>query len=456
MDKIRITGNHPVKPLKGSVRISGAKNAALPIITASLLTSQPLKLTNCPRLADVFTLKSLLENHGSTVDFDQNTITLQAKTITDHRAPYELVRKMRASVLVLGPLLARTGQAIVSLPGGCAIGSRPVDLHLTALEKLGANVELKDGYIHATAKEGHLVGADITFEKVSVGATENVLMAATLAKGTTTLRNAAAEPEVTDLVDCLTKMGAKISGRGTDTLVIQGVSSLSGAIHSIIPDRIETGSYAIAAVMTGGDLTLTHTSLDLLPTVKEALEATGATLTETENGFRVCAPTGKIKPVSITTGAFPGYPTDLQAQFTALMTIADGVSTITETVFENRFMHAAELARMGAQITQSGNTITITGVDYLTAAPVMATDLRASFCLVIAGLGALGDSHLSRIYHLDRGYEDIENKLKAVGGHITRYVADENASESDQTLIKQAALGEASHEHEQKQQGVKS
>ncbi len=430
MDKIRITGNVPPKPLRGQIRISGAKNAALPLMTASLLSSQPLKLTNCPRLADVFTLEELLVNHGVETSFDGNTMTLQAKHISDTCAPYDLVRKMRASVLVLGPILAREGEARVSLPGGCAIGTRPVDLHLMALEAMGAQIEITDGYIHATAPSGRLVGADITFPKVSVGATENIVMAATLADGVTTLRNAAFEPEVTDLVDCLTKMGAKIDGRGTDTLTITGVQSLSGAIHAIIPDRIETGSYAVATAMTGGEVELTNTSLDLLPTFKEALEATGTSLTPTENGFLVKAPKGRLQPVDIETGPYPGYPTDLQAQFTALMTIADGTSTIKETIFENRFMHVPELMRMNANITQDGNTVTIHGVDALTSAEVMATDLRASVSLIIAGLCADGETHLSRIYHLDRGYEDIENKLKGIGGNIYRYL-DENQGNTE-------------------------
>lgn len=433
MDKIHIKGQFPVRPLKGKVQISGAKNAALPIMASTLLTSQPVKLTNCPRLADVFTLQSLLENHGVASTFEGNTIKLHAKTITNTCAPYDLVRKMRASVLVLGPLLARKGEAKVSLPGGCAIGTRPVDLHLSALEKMGAKIDIEEGYILASAPKGRLKGADITFEKVSVGATENVVMAATLAEGTTILRNASFEPEVTDLVDCLVKMGAHIKGRGTDTLTINGQSSLSGAIHSIIPDRIETGSYAIAAAMSGGEIELENTSLDLLPTFTEALTATGTKITPTKTGFIVKASGQRLKPVDIITGPFPAYPTDLQAQFTALMTLADGESHITETIFENRFMHVPELVRMNAKISQSGNTVTIIGVQHLKAAQVMATDLRASFSLIIAALCAEGDSHLSRIYHLDRGYEDIENKLRAIGGEIFRY--DENAVTENHTAF---------------------
>lgn len=430
MDKIRIIGAVPPKPLRGKITISGAKNATLPLMAASLLTEQPLKLTNCPRLADVFTLTALLENHGATSSFEKNILTLTASAITNTCAPYDLVRKMRASVLVLGPILAREGYAKVSLPGGCAIGTRPVDLHLMGFEKMGAKIVIENGYIKATAPEGGLQGADITFPLVSVGATENVLMAATLAKGTTTLRNAACEPEITDLAECLIKMGAKIQGIGTGTLTIEGVSKLSGAIHSIVADRIETGSYAVAAAMTGGEIELVNTSLDLLPTFKEALESTGVTLTPTENGFIVKAPQGRIKPVDIETAPFPGYPTDLQAQFMALMTLADGVSTITETIFENRFMHVPELTRMGADITLSGRTATITGVAHLKGAEVMATDLRASVSLIMAGLAAEGETHVGRIYHLDRGYEDIENKLKGCGSNIERY-NDGDAEERD-------------------------
>ena len=421
MDKFRIIGATPAKPLKGTIRISGAKNATLPLMTAALLTDQPIKFTYCPRLVDVFTLEELLNHHGATSSFEDNTMTITAKTITDHCAPYDLVRKMRASFLVLGPLLAREGKASVSLPGGCAIGSRPVDLHLMGFEKMGATIEIDQGYIKATAPKGGLVGADIAFPTVSVGATENVLMAATLAKGTTKLTNAACEPEITDLANCLIQMGAKIDGVGTSILTIQGVEKLSGAIHPIIADRIETGSYAIAAAITGGEIELTNTSLDLLPTFKESLEATGTTLTPTKNGFIAKAPEGKIQPVNITTSPYPGYPTDLQAQFMALMTLADGTSTIKETIFENRFMHVPELTRMGADISTSGRVATIKGVSKLKPAEVMATDLRAPISLIMAGLTAAGTTTLSRIYHLDRGYEDIENKMTGVGANIERY-----------------------------------
>ena len=345
MDKFRIIGTTPVKPLKGKIKISGAKNATLPLMTAALLTDQPLILTNCPRLVDVLTLEKLLTHHGATSSFEGNTMTLAATTIKDHCAPYDLVRKMRASFLVLGPLLAREGRASVSLPGGCAIGSRPVDLHLMGFEKMGATIEIDQGYIKATAPKGGLQGADIAFPTVSVGATENVLMAATLANGTTKLTNAACEPEITDLAKCLIQMGAKIEGVGTSILTIQGVEKLSGTTHSIIADRIETGSYAIAAAITGGEIELTNTSLDLLPTFKESLEATGTTLTPTKEGFIAKAPQGRIQPVNITTAPYPGYPTDLQAQFMALMTLADGTSTLKETIFENRFMHVPELRR---------------------------------------------------------------------------------------------------------------
>jgi len=421
MDKIRIIGSISPTPLKGKIKISGAKNATLPLMAASLLTDQPLKFTNCPRLADVFTLEILLNHHGVQSTFVGNTMTLTASSIKDHCAPYDLVRKMRASVLVLGPILAREGYAKVSLPGGCAIGTRPVDLHLMGLEKMGATIEIDQGYINAKAPQGGLQGAEIAFPTVSVGATENILMAATLAKGKTKLINAASEPEITDLANCLVKMGANIQGIGTSTLIIEGVKKLSGAIHPIVADRIETGSYAIAAAMTGGELELVGTSLDLLPTFKETLEETGITFTPTENGFIVKAPKGSIKSVDMKTAPFPGYPTDLQAQFMALMTLADGSSNITETIFENRFMHVPELARMGADITLSGRTATVRGVKHLKGAEVMATDLRASVSLIMAGLCAEGETNVGRIYHLDRGYEDIENKLKACGGNIRRY-----------------------------------
>ncbi len=421
MDKFRIIGSVPPKPLRGKIRISGSKNATLPLMTAALLTDQSIKFTNCPRLVDVFTLETLLNHHGVESFFDGNTMTLTASRIKDHCAPYELVRKMRASFLVLGPLLAREGKASVSLPGGCAIGSRPVDLHLMGFEKMGVTIDIDQGYINATAPEGGLHGAEIAFPTVSVGATENLLMAATLAKGTTKLVNAACEPEITDLARCLIKMGAKIEGVGTSILTIEGVEKLSGAIHPIIADRIETGSYAVAAAITGGEIELTNTSLDLLPTFKESLEATGTTLTPTKGGFIAKAPSGKIQPVDITTAPYPGYPTDLQAQFMALMTLAEGTSTITETIFENRFMHVPELNRMGANISTSGRTATIKGVDFLKGAEVMATDLRAPISLIMAGLTAEGETTLSRIYHLDRGYEDIENKIRGVGGNIERY-----------------------------------
>lgn len=423
MDKIKIIGG---TPLRGTVQISGAKNAALPLMAAALATKEPLKLNNCPALADVFTLNSLLEHLGCTVTFNNNVLTLHAKQLNSSCAPYELVRKMRASVLVLGPLLARAGHAQVSLPGGCAIGTRPVDLHLMAFKKMGAQIEIKNGYIDAKAPANGLQGADITFPFVSVGATENVLIAACLAKGTTILRNAASEPEVNDLVRCLQSMGAKITGMGTSTLTITGVTSLKGTIHSIISDRIESGSYAIAAALTGGELHITNTSLDLLPTFRDVLTAAGVSLTPTENGYIAKATRGHLQGVDLITAPYPGYATDLQAQFVALMTLAQGCAHITENIFENRFMHVPELARMGAQISLSGRTATVTGVKELKGAPVMATDLRASVSLVIAALAAQGESVISRIYHLDRGYEDIENKLKACGAQIERITDDEN------------------------------
>jgi UDP-N-acetylglucosamine 1-carboxyvinyltransferase len=426
MDKIKIIGG---APLRGTIQVSGAKNAALPLIAAALATKEPLKLTNCPRLADVFTLTALLEHLGCSISFDKNTLVVHAKQLTSSCAPYDLVRKMRASVLILGPLLARTGHAEVSLPGGCAIGTRPVDLHLMGFEKMGAQINIENGYIHATAPAKGLQGADITFPFISVGATENLLIAASLAQGTTILRNAATEPEVVDLTRCLQSMGAKIDGIGTSTLTITGVPALHGTVHSIIPDRIESGSYAVAAALTGGELHITNTSLDLLPAFAPLLRAAGVSLTPTDQGFMAKAEVKNLQGVDLTTAPYPGYPTDLQAQFMALMTLAQGQSNITENIFENRFMHVPELARMGAQISLSGRTATVTGVTELKGAPVMATDLRASVSLVIAALAAQGESVINRIYHLDRGYEGIENKLKACGANIERITDDENRAD---------------------------
>jgi UDP-N-acetylglucosamine 1-carboxyvinyltransferase len=420
MEQLRIIGG---TPLHGKIRISGAKNAALPLMTAALLTDEPLMLSNFPDLADIKTLTLLLSQMGVHIHLqEQNgdlTAQIEARNITTTRAPYDLVRKMRASILVLGPLVARTGQAEVSLPGGCAIGARPVNLHIMGLEKMGAHITIEKGYIFAKAPQG-LKGADITFPMVSVTGTENLMMAATLAKGTTRLMNAACEPEVTNLAECLIQMGAKIEGLGTSTLTIQGVDRLQGATHQVLPDRIETGTYAMAAAATRGSVELLNTSLDLLPTVQQVLEKSGIRFDSLPNGFRVTAPQERLKRVDITTDPYPGYPTDLQAQLTALMTLAQGTSRISETIFENRFMHVPELCRMGADISLSSNTAIVRGVPLLKGAQVMATDLRASVSLVIAGLAAQGETIINRIYHLDRGYEDIDNKLRACGAQIER------------------------------------
>lgn len=424
MDKIKIRGGHP---LKGEIQISGAKNAALPLMAACLLTDETLTLSNLPHLADITTLANLLMQHG--VDLHMNGATngghtgkvleMTAREITSTRAPYDLVRKMRASVLVLGPLLARVGEAQVSLPGGCAIGTRPVDLHLTALELLGAEIEIREGYIYAKAPDG-LHGAEVIFSKVSVGATENLLMAACLAKGTTRLINAAREPEITDLADCLVKMGAKIEGIGSDTLVIEGVERLRGADHSVVPDRIETGTYAIAAAITDGDLELLDARPEHLGAVIEVLTKAGVEITETERGLKVRRRNGSLTGVDVMTEPFPGFPTDLQAQTMALMAASDGAAMITESIFENRFMHVPELARMGANVNVHGASAMVRGQEQLTGAEVMATDLRASVSLVLAGLAAEGETTLNRVYHLDRGYERVEEKLAACGADIER------------------------------------
>nr|WP_316652262.1 UDP-N-acetylglucosamine 1-carboxyvinyltransferase [uncultured Gellertiella sp.] len=427
MDRIRIIGGNE---LNGTIPISGAKNAALPLMIASLLTSDTLTLENVPHLADVEQLIRILGNHG--VDISVNgrrerqgesysrTVHFTCRTIVDTTAPYELVSKMRASFWVIGPLLAREGRARVSLPGGCAIGTRPVDLFIEGLAALGATMEIDGGYINATAPKGGLVGARYTFPKVSVGATHVMLMAASLARGTTVIGNAAREPEVVDLADCLNAMGARISGAGTSTITIEGVATLSGARHRVLPDRIETGTYAMAVAMTGGDVTLEGTRADLLETALEAIRRAGAEVTSTATGIRIVRHGGVIKPVDVVTDPFPGFPTDLQAQFMALMTRSAGVSHITETIFENRFMHVQELARLGARISLSGQTAKIEGVERLRGAPVMATDLRASVSLVIAGLVAEGETMVSRVYHLDRGFERLEEKLTRCGAHVER------------------------------------
>jgi len=425
MDKIRIRGGNR---LTGTLEISGAKNAALPLMAASLLTEGTLRLTNLPHLADITTMANLLGQLGVSLHMNGGAgngghagrvLELEARDIAETRADYDLVRKMRASVLVLGPLLARSGRAEVSLPGGCAIGTRPVDLHLRGLAQLGAEIDLRDGYIVATAPNG-LTGAKIVFPVVSVGATENLLMAAALAKGETVLVNAAREPEITDLAHCLGAMGASIEGIGTDTLVIRGVERLHGAEHAIVADRIETGTYAMAAAITGGSIELVGARLDLVGAVAEVLRQAGVEITETDRGLAVAQNGTPVVGVDVMTEPFPGFPTDLQAQFMALMATASGAAMITETIFENRFMHVPELARMGASINVHGASAMVRGVPRLNGAPVMATDLRASVSLVLAGLAAEGDTVLSRVYHLDRGYERLVEKLSACGAEIER------------------------------------
>jgi UDP-N-acetylglucosamine 1-carboxyvinyltransferase len=414
MDSIRIVGG---VPLSGTIRISGAKNAALPLMTCGLLTDERLVLSNVAKLADLATMAELLAQHGLAVEPDGRTLSLGGR-ITNTEAPYDIVRKMRASILVLGPLLARAREARVSLPGGCAIGTRPVDLHLKGLEAMGAVIKLDGGYIDAIAPQG-LHGASIVFPFVSVGATENLLMAATLAEGVTILKNAAREPEISDLVRCLMAMGAKIEGIGTDTLVIEGVKTLHGASHAILPDRIETGTYACAAAITGGDVLLENARAEDLGAVLTSLQEAGVVITPEANGFRVTR-AGVLHGVDVMTEPFPGFPTDMQAQFMALMAVAEGASMVTETIFENRFMHVPELNRMGARINAHGSSAIIRGVPKLSGAPVMATDLRASVSLVLAALAAEGETTVNRVYHLDRGYEAVEQKLAACGARIER------------------------------------
>lgn len=416
MDRILIRGG---RVLSGSIPISGAKNAALPLMAAGLLSDGPLTLTNAPDLADVATMAGLLAHHGLTVARDKaaRSITISGAA-TDLEAPYDLVRKMRASVLVLGPLLARFGRARVSLPGGCAIGTRPVDLHLKALEQMGAEIEITAGYIEARAPGG-LKGARIIFPQVSVGATENILMAAALARGQSEIVNAAREPEITDLAACLMRMGARIEGIGTDRLVVEGVSSLGAATHPIIADRIEAGTFACAAAITGGSLLLQGARLDHLGAVTRTLREAGVDVAEEEGGLRVTRSNG-LRGADVMTEPFPGFATDMQAQFMALMCVAEGASMITETIFENRFMHVPELSRMGARINFHGASAIVRGVKHLSGAPVMATDLRASVSLILAGLAAEGETIVNRVYHLDRGYERVEAKLAAVGADIER------------------------------------
>ncbi|ARE39265.1 UDP-N-acetylglucosamine 1-carboxyvinyltransferase [Rhodovulum sp. P5] len=418
MDKIVIRGG---VPLKGDIPIAGAKNACLALMPATLLTDAPLTLMNAPRLSDIRTMTTLLQSLGAEVStlHRGKVLALSSHDLTSERAEYDIVRKMRASILVLGPLLARTGRAEVSLPGGCAIGARPVDLHLKALEAMGAELDLRDGYVHAKAPGG-LKGAVVEFPHVSVGATENALMAATLAKGTTVLKRAAREPEIVDLARCLRAMGAQVEGEGTDTITVQGVSALGGATHRVVTDRIELGTYMLAPAITGGDVTCLGGRLDLVPAFAEKLDAAGVSVEETDRGVRVSRKNGGIGAVDVATEPFPGFPTDLQAQMMALLCTADGVSHLEETIFENRFMHAPELIRMGARIDVAGGTATVTGVERLKGAPVMATDLRASVSLILAGLAAEGETVVSRVYHLDRGYEKVESKLGACGARIER------------------------------------
>jgi UDP-N-acetylglucosamine 1-carboxyvinyltransferase len=426
MEKLIITGGNR---LNGTVPISGAKNAALPLMCTPLLTDEPVTLTNLPRLADIATLSDLLNTMGVSImiagahggRMKGRSLTFDASNITDTVAPYDIVRKMRASILVLGPLVARAGEAIVSLPGGCAIGNRPIDLHLKALEALGANIDLEQGYVRASAPKG-LRGGIIDFPIPSVGATENALMAASLAKGVTVIKNPAREPEIVDLADCLRSMGAKIEGDGTEEITVEGVDRLHGATHAVMPDRVEAGSYAVAALMTRGNLLLEGARSSDMQAALDVLVNIGAIVEEEATGIRVQS-NGHINGFALMTEPFPGFPTDMQAQFMALAAIASGETTITEAIFENRFMHVPELCRLGADISISGSKALINGVSDLKGAQVMATDLRASMCLVLAGLVAEGETHINRLYHLDRGYERLEEKLRFVGAAVDRVPA---------------------------------
>ena len=419
MDRIRIRGG---ARLEGTIPISGAKNAALPLMAACLLTSEPLALANVPKLADIAFMAELLKSFGVETADSDGTLTLSAGRIRHTTAGYDLVRKMRASFLVLGPLLARHGEARVSLPGGCAIGARPVDLHIRALLALGAAIELREGYVVASVR-GRLRGARIEFPQVSVGATEHAMMAAVLAKGESVIENAAREPEIVDLGHCLQAMGARLSGLGTSRIEIEGSETLHGADYRVLPDRIETGTYAFAVAIAGGQVELLDTKAELVGTVVPLLEQVGAEVVVTDRGFRVSRNGVRPRAADVTTEPFPGFPTDLQAQFMALMATAEGVSHIRETIFENRFMHVPELARMGAQIRVEGDTAIVAGIERLKGAPVMATDLRASVSLVLAGLAAEGETTVNRVYHLDRGFERIEQKLSQAGASIERLVS---------------------------------
>ncbi|AOH83702.1 UDP-N-acetylglucosamine 1-carboxyvinyltransferase [Sphingomonas panacis] len=423
MDRIIIRGG---KRLSGRLPISGAKNAALTLMPCALLTEEPLTLRNLPRLADVDSFGHLLNQLGASTQIEGarpedfgRVMTIRAGKLTSTEAPYDIVRKMRASILVLGPLVGRAGEATVSLPGGCAIGNRPIDLHLKALEALGAEIELAAGYVKATAPGGRLAGGDYVFPIVSVGATENAVMAATTARGVSRIGNAAREPEIVDLCNCLVAMGAKISGIGTETLEITGVDRLHGATYAVMPDRIEAGSYACAAAITGGTLDLVGVVPEDMRATIAALVAAGVTVEERGNILHVAAPE-RLQPLTLSTAPFPGFATDMQAQFMAMLTLANGASVLTETIFENRYMHVPELARMGADIHVSGRTAVVRGVTKLVGAPVMATDLRASMSLILAGLAAEGETQVARVYHLDRGYERLEEKLSAVGADIER------------------------------------
>ena len=418
MDSILVTGGGE---LRGEIPIAGAKNACLTLMPATLLSEEPLTLTNAPRLSDIKTMSSLLESLGTEVSSMQEgkVLTMSSHNLDNLTADYDIVRKMRASILVLGPMLARAGQAVVSLPGGCAIGARPVDLHLKAMEALGAEIELREGYVHAKAPRG-LRGAIIEFPFVSVGATENALLAATLAKGTTVLKHAAREPEIVDLAHCLIAMGAQIEGHGTSTIAIQGVDRLNGATHSVVTDRIELGTYMLAPAFTGGELECLGGRIELLEAFCEKLDEAGITVEQTLKGLKVKRSNAGIRAINVRTEPFPGFPTDLQAQMMALLCTATGTSVLEEKIFENRFMHAPELGRMGAKIDVNGGVATVTGVERLKGAPVMATDLRASVSLILAGLGAEGETLINRVYHLDRGYERVEEKLGNCGAKIER------------------------------------
>ena len=418
MDSILVTGG---SALHGEIPIAGAKNACLTLMPATLLSEEPITLTNAPRLSDIKTMGVLLESLGTEVTSmqDGKVLTMSSHNLDNLTADYDIVRKMRASILVLGPMLARAGQAVVSLPGGCAIGARPVDLHLKAMEALGAQIELRDGYVHAKAPQG-LKGATIEFPFVSVGATENALLAATLAQGTTILKQAAREPEIVDLAECLNAMGAQIDGHGTSTIIIQGVDRLHGATHPVVTDRIELGTYMLAPAITGGEVECLGGKIELLTAFCDKLDEAGLSVEQTQRGLKVKRTNADIKAINVTTEPFPGFPTDLQAQMMALLCTARGTSVLEEKIFENRFMHAPELSRMGAQIEVNGGMATVTGVERLKGAPVMATDLRASVSLILAGLAAEGETLVNRVYHLDRGYERVEEKLGNCGAKIER------------------------------------